>query len=58
MPDVLRTDDQRFENLTGFDFSPRYCDIHDADFGSLRLHYLDEGDRDHPVIVCLHGQAT
>lgn len=54
---ILRTPDERFANLPGYDFAPRY--IEDlAGFPGLRLHYLDEGPADGPVALCLHGQPT
>ncbi len=39
----LRTPDERFENLPGFDFKPHYLTIDDTEGGELRVHYLDEG---------------
>ena len=55
---VLRTPDARFEALTDFPFAPHYVEIEDADLGTLRVHYLDEGPVDGHVVVLLHGQAT
>lgn len=55
---ILRTADSCFENLAGFDFEPGYREIDDADFGPLRIHYLDEGPADGRVILCLHGEPT
>ncbi len=55
---VLRTPDTCFEGLPDFPFKPHYAEIHDADLGQLRIHYVDEGPRDAPVILCLHGEPT
>lgn len=51
---ALRTPDERFADLPGFPFVPRYLD----GAGGLRMHYVDEGPRDAPVALCLHGQPT
>jgi haloalkane dehalogenase len=53
---VLRTPDARFDSLTGFDYAPHYIGILHQDQW-LRMHYLDEGPRDAPVILALHGQG-
>jgi len=54
---IKRTPDEYFRNLPEFEFQAHYIDIPDARFGSLRMHYLDEGDPDGAVIVLLHGQG-
>ena len=54
---ILRTPDERFENLPDFPFSPNYVEIEDEQ-GALRIHYLDEGPTSGPVILCLHGEPT
>ncbi len=55
---ALRTPDHRFAGLPGYDFAPRYLDDLPG-FGTLRLHYLDEGPADAAeVFLCLHGQPT
>ncbi len=51
---VLRTPDGRFDDLPGFPFAPHYFD----GASGMRMHYLDEGPRDAPVALCLHGQPT
>lgn len=53
---VLRTPDERFENLDGYPFEPHYVEIDDGDGGTLRMHYVDEGEGE--IILCLHGQPT
>lgn len=56
--DVLRTPDDRFENLPGYDFAPHYCEIYDGQGGQLRVHYLDEGPRSAGPVLCMHGEPT
>ena len=48
---IVRTPDERFENLPGFPFSPRYVEI-----DGMRVHYVDEGRGE--IILCLHGVPT
>ncbi len=49
--DVFRTPDDRFADLPGYTFEPRYAEV-----GGLRMHYLDEG-QGHPI-VCFHGEPS
>jgi len=48
---VLRTPDERFENLPDFPYEPHYVEVN-----GLRLHYLDEG-KGNPIL-CLHGEPS
>jgi haloalkane dehalogenase len=57
MTHIIRTPDERFLNLPDFPFEPHYVEINDAQFGPLRMHYLDEGPRDGKIILLLHGQG-
>lgn len=54
---VLRTPDACFENLPGYDFAPHYVGIPTA-LGKLRMHYIDEGPRNAPVALMLHGEPS
>jgi pimeloyl-ACP methyl ester carboxylesterase len=58
--DFLRTPDQRFDGLPGFDFEPRYLEGLRG-YEGLRVHYLDESPAGQPsgrTVLCLHGQPT
>jgi haloalkane dehalogenase len=58
MTDILRTPEERFENLPAFDFAPLYIDDLKG-FEGLRMHYVDEGPADAAnVFLCLHGEPT
>ena len=55
---ILRTPDDRFSGLKDYPFKPNYLEIGDTDGGSLRVHYVDEGPRNAPPVLCLHGEPT
>jgi haloalkane dehalogenase len=56
--EVLRTPDARFEGLPGFPYRPRYLELPDDRYGHLRMAYLDEGPREAPCALLLHGMPT
>ncbi len=56
--EVLRTPDERFKDLSGYDFQPHYVDVPDGEGGSLRVHHIDEGPRDAPPVLMLHGEPS
>ena len=55
---VLRTPDDRFRDLPDFPFQPNYLQVPDGEGGHLRLHYLDEGPRDAPPVLLIHGEPS
>jgi pimeloyl-ACP methyl ester carboxylesterase len=55
--EALRTPDERFADLPDFPWEPRYTDAL-AGYEGLRMHYLDEGPKDAPVFLCLHGEPS
>jgi haloalkane dehalogenase len=51
--EVLRTPDERFEGLPDFAYEPRFVEVE-----GLRIAYIDEGPRDAPVVLLMHGEPT
>jgi haloalkane dehalogenase len=52
--EVVRTPEERFADLPGFPFTPRYATLPDG----LRMHYVDEGPPGAETVLLLHGQPT
>lgn len=50
---ILRTPDACFAQLPDFPWQPRYTEI-----GGLRIACVDEGPRDAPVVLLMHGEPT
>jgi haloalkane dehalogenase len=55
---VLRTPDERFRDLPGFPFEPRYVEVPSGEDGALRMAYVDEGPRGAEVVLLLHGEPS
>ena len=51
---VLRTPEERFRDLPDFPFAPHYLQLSPE----LRMHYVDEGPRDAPPVLMLHGEPS
>jgi haloalkane dehalogenase len=56
--EVLRTPDARFEKLPDYPFAPHYVEVPGPEGTRLRMHAVDEGPRDAPVVLMLHGEPT
>lgn len=51
--DVLRTPEHRFDGLPDFPWTPRYTEV-----DGLRIAAIDEGPRDAPAVLLMHGEPT
>ncbi|MGL5837497.1 MAG: alpha/beta fold hydrolase, partial [Sphingorhabdus sp.] len=57
--EILRTPDSAFAAISDFPFAPHYAEIGNPQNGtSLRVHYVDEGPRDAPVVLMMHGEPS
>ena len=57
--DVLRTPESRFDRIEGWDHETRYAQVGGADdLPEVRMAYVDEGPRDAPTVLLLHGEPT
>lgn len=56
--ELLRTPDERFAGLPGYNFAPHYADVADGEGGALRIHYLDEGPPEAAPVLLLHGEPS
>ena len=59
---ILRTPDDRFGTLAGFDFEPHYVEVASSDPGgdpAIRVHHLDEGPADAAeTVLLMHGEPS
>jgi haloalkane dehalogenase len=55
---TLRTPDECFSSLPVFPYAPHYEEVADGEGGTLRVHYLREGDPDAPIVLLLHGEPS
>lgn len=59
---ILRTPDERFQDLPGFPFEPRYLTLQLPGVAEpVRIHYVDEGGSSaghQDIVLCLHGEPT
>ena len=55
---ILRTPEACFENLADYPFAPHYTNITAHDGSALRIHHIDEGPADGPLVLCMHGQPV
>ncbi len=52
--DTVTTPLDRFDGLDGFPFPPRWVSL----TGGVRMAYIEDGPRDAPTVVLVHGEPT
>jgi len=55
---VLRTPDKYFEKINDYPFSPVYTNISAQDGTEIRIHHIDEGPKEGPILLAMHGQPV
>tara|TARA_B100000214_G_scaffold342872_1_gene290970 strand:+ start:646 stop:1707 length:1062 start_codon:yes stop_codon:yes gene_type:complete len=55
---VLRTPDKCFEKIKDYPFSPVYTNIFAEDGTEIRIHHIDEGPKEGPILLAMHGQPV
>lgn len=55
---ILRTPDEAIESVTGYPTQRRWVEIPAGDGQRLRVHLVDSGSADAPVVVMLHGNPS
>ncbi len=55
---ILRTPERYFSGIKDYPFKPHYTNIETSDGSQLRIHHIDEGPIDAPVIIFMHGQPV
>ncbi len=56
--DALRTPQERFAELPGFDYPTGYATVADGEGGQLRMAYVDAGPAAGPTVLLLHGEPS
>ena len=56
--EILRTPDNCFSNLKDYPYEPHYTSVNTHDGSDLRIHHIDEGPKDGPILLAMHGQPV
>ncbi len=55
---ILRTPDSAFKEIENYPFEPNYTIIKTHDDSELRIHHIDAGPKDGPILLAMHGQPV
>ena len=56
--EILRTPDSHFKDIKDYPYNPIYTNIVSKDGTEVRVHHIDEGPRDGPILLAMHGQPV
>ncbi len=55
---IFRTPSEQFAALEDFPYEPHYLSVGRHGPSDVRMHFIDEGPRNGPVVLMLHGEPT
>jgi haloalkane dehalogenase len=55
---LLRTPEERFANLPGYPFEPKYVEVPSGEGDTIRIHHIDEGPKDASPVLLMHGEPS
>jgi haloalkane dehalogenase len=55
---IVRTPDDRFDDVPDFPYAPRYCEIADDEGGALRVAWVEDGPQRADPVLMLHGEPS
>ena len=55
---ILRTPDNFFSDLKDYPYKAHYTSVNTHDRSELRIHHIDEGPKDGPILLAMHGQPV
>ena len=58
MTEILKTPASAFVTIPEYPFLPNWLEVEHPDYGKLAMHYVDEGPREGPVVLMLHGEPS
>ena len=56
--EILRTPDSHFKDIKDYPYNPIYTSIVSKDGTEVRVHHIDEGPKDGPILLAMHGQPV
>lgn len=58
MTEILKTPASAFDDIPDYPFQANWLELDHPEYGTVAMHYVDEGPRDGPVVLMLHGEPS